>query len=125
MERSKEEWGSKLLFAAKCLLISYLLTGVLLVVLSFFVYKMGLGEKVVTMIITAIYVIATFIAGYLAGKKLQNKKFLWGLALGCAYFFVLLLLSLLVRDGGEGGQIDFWSTWMLCAAGGMLGGMLS
>jgi putative membrane protein (TIGR04086 family) len=125
MERSKEEWGSKLLFAAKCLLISYLLTGVLLVVLSFFVYKMGLGEKVVTMIITAIYVIATFIAGYLAGKKLQNKKFLWGLALGCAYFFVLLLLSLLVRDGGEGGQIDFWSTWMLCAAGGMLGGTLS
>ncbi len=125
MEQKSGESGLPLLFLLKTLLFSYILTGILLALLAFLLYKMGLGEKTVAVAIIVIYVAATFFGGFLAGKKLKNRKFLWGLLLGAAYFLVLAALSL--SAGAEGLQMgnSFLTTLVLCAGGGMLGGMLS
>lgn len=114
-----------MIFLLKCLLLSYLLTAVLLLLLAFLLYQLGLSEKVVSVAIILIYVAATLSAGFVAGKRLQTRKFLWGLLLGVAYFLLLTVVSLTVgASPGESGT-SFLTTFILCAGGGMLGGMLS
>lgn len=125
MERGTVEKDIPVLFLLKSLLFSYILTAAFLLLLAFLLYKLGLTEKVVSIAIIVIYVIATFFAGFVTGKKMQSRKFLWGLLMGGLYFLVLLVVSLLVNGNvGELGN-SFFTTMILCAAGGMLGGMLS
>jgi len=125
MERGKTSENVPFLFLGKSLLISYIVTMLLLLLLTFLVYKAGFTQKMVSVAVIAIYVTATFCAGFLVGKKMQNRKFLWGLLMGVVYFLILLLMSVLVnRDtGGVGNSVA--TTFFLCAGGGMLGGMLS
>lgn len=124
MEKGNVEQRVPILFLLKCLLFSYILTAALLLLLAFLLYKLGLTEQIVTVAIISIYVIATFFAGFFVGKRMQNKKFMWGLLIGIVYFLILLLVSLIVNSSpGEIGN-SFGTTLILCAAGGMLGGML-
>lgn len=125
MEQKGREERIPVLFLMKCLLISYIMTAVLLAVLAFLLYKMGLGEKAVSAAIIVIYVAATFFGGFLAGKRTQNRRFLSGLIVGAAYFGILTIVSLCFgQDGFQAGK-SFFTTLVLCAGGGMLGGMLS
>ena len=122
---TREEGGIPLFFLMKSLLFSYILTAGLLLLLAFFLYKFNLTEKPVTIAIIVIYILATFFAGFVTGKRMQNKKFLWGLVMGAAYFVVLALVSLAVKQSPETLGQSFFTTMALCAGGGMLGGMLS
>lgn len=125
MEQTTNQGDIPILFLLKTLLFSYILTGALLALLAFLLYKVGLTESVVSIVIIAIYVASTFFAGFVAGKRLKNRKFLWGLLMGSAYFLVLLGISMIL--GEPAGQLgdSVITTLVLCTAGGMLGGMLS
>lgn len=127
MERMnrKGTGNADILFLLKCLLLSYLLTGACLMLLALLLYKLRLSEQIVSIAIIVIYVAAVFLAGFLAGKRMKNRKFLWGLALGLAYFVVMVLVSLAVNHSLNGLDTHFFTTLVLCGAGGMLGGMLS
>ncbi|MDE6674756.1 MAG: TIGR04086 family membrane protein, partial [Acetatifactor sp.] len=85
------------LFLLKSLLFSYILTGSLLLLLALLLYKADLSQKVVSICIIVIYVLATFFAGFITGRKLKNRKFLWGALMGAAYFLVLVVISLAVN----------------------------
>ena len=122
MERVSTPKKIPVIFLLKCLLFSYILTAALLLLLAFLLYKAGLTEKIVSIAIIAIYVGATFFAGLLAGK---SRRFLWGLLMGSAYFLVLVLVSLAVNHSVGEFTDSFLTTLVLCAAGGMLGGMMS
>ena len=111
------------LFLLKCLLFSYILTAALLMLLALLLYKVGLPEGIVSIVISAIYVAATFAAGFVAGRKLKTRKFLWGMLMGIAYFLVLAVISLMINQSVEGLGNSFLTTLTLCAAGGTLGGM--
>lgn len=113
------------MFFMKVLLFQYILTGLLLALLAFLLYKMGLGENIVSIAIIVIYVVATVFGGWMTGKKMESRRFLWGLLMGCAYFLLLTIISFVA--GGDNLQVSnsFWTTLILCAGGGMLGGMLS
>lgn len=121
----KLTFSSRLTFVLKSLLISYLLTAGLLLLLALFLYKFSLTEKIVSLCITGIYILVTFLAGFLAGKREGSKKFLWGLMMGCLYFIILTLVSLIVNHGMGELSSGFFTTLVLCAGSGMLGGMLS
>ena len=121
----KLTFSSRLTFVLKSLLISYLLTAGLLLLLALFLYKFSLTEKIVSPCITGIYILVTFLAGFLAGKREGSKKFLWGLMMGCLYFIILTLVSLIVNHGMGELSPGFFTTLVLCAGSGMLGGMLS
>lgn len=107
----------------KFLLLSYILTAILLLVLAFLLYRFQIGGKAVALGVILIYLLSTFLGGFLAGKKAKSRKYLWGLALGGAYFLILAAISLLTgcADGGVG----FLTALLLCLGGGMLGGMVS
>lgn len=117
--------GIPVVFLLKSLLFSYILTGVMLALLAFLLYKLGLGEKTVSVAIIVIYVAATLFGGFVAGKRMGSRKFLWGLLMGSAYFLVLTAVSLCVGGAGIDVGTSFFTTLVLCAGGGMLGGMLS
>lgn len=121
----KLTFSSRLTFVLKSLLISYLLTAGLLLLLALFLYKFSLTEKIVSLCITGIYILVTFLAGFLAGKREGSRKFLWGLLMGCLYFIILTLVSLIVNHGMGDLSSGFFTTLVLCAGSGMLGGMLS
>lgn len=117
--------SSRLTFIMKCLLISYLITTGLLLFLALMLYRFNLSEKIVSICIIAIYIIVTFLAGFLTGKREGNKKFLWGLLMGTLYFAILIVISLIVNHGMNEVSGDFFTVLVLCAGSGMLGGMLS
>lgn len=121
----KLTFSSRLTFILKSLLISYLLTAGLLLLLALFLYKFSLTEKIVSLCITGIYILVTFLAGFLAGKREGARKFLWGLLMGCLYFIILTLVSLIVNHGMGDLSSGYFTTLVLCATSGMLGGMLS
>lgn len=124
MERTSNERKLPIIYLLKGLFFAYILTGALLALLSFLLYKMNLGEKPVAIGIIVIYVAATFFAGFLAGKRMKSRRFLWGLLEGAAYFLILALLSLLTGGETLAPGRSFFTTLALCAGGGMLGGML-
>lgn len=124
MEQNPRTEGIPVGFLVKSLLFSYILTALLLAVLSFALYKLGLDEKTVSIAIIAIYVAGTFFGGFVTGKRMGSRKFLWGLLMGTLYFLVLAVVSLCVGKGSIELGSSFFTTLMLCAGGGMLGGML-
>ena len=65
--------STRITFILKCLLISYLLTTGLLLLLALLLYRFGLSEKVVSICIIGIYIIVTFLAGFLNGKGARNS----------------------------------------------------
>ncbi len=121
----RDTQDKKFLSALLILVLSYVLTACLLLLLAFILYKFRISESIVNIAVIVIYISVTFAAGFIAGKYYKVKKFLWGLVLGSVYFLILVLVSLIggVSDAviGSGGV----TTWILCAGGGMLGGMLS
>ena len=121
----KEIYMEKVIFIIKCMLGAYVLTAGLLLLLAFMLYRFGLSEKVVSICIIAVYIIVTFLAGLLAGKREGQKKFLWGLLMGALYFGILVAVSLVVNRGLEDVAGNMMTVFFLCAGSGMLGGMVS
>ncbi|MCI9338313.1 MAG: TIGR04086 family membrane protein [Lachnospiraceae bacterium] len=125
MNRNRGTGEVPVAFLLKSLLFSYILTGMLLAILAFMLYKFGLGERAVSIAIIVIYVTATLLSGFVAGKRMKSRRFLWGLVMGCAYFLILAVVSLIAGKGDVQVGSSFFTTLALCAGGGMLGGMLS
>ena len=117
--------SGKIIFVMKCMFTAYLLTAGLLLLLALMLYRFGLSEKVVSICIIVIYIAVTFLAGFIAGKKTGEKKFLWGLARGCIYFLILTAVSVVVNKGMAEDMGNLLTVFMLCGGSGMLGGMLS
>lgn len=71
------------------------------------------------------YAASCFAGGMYCGKKAEKRKFIWGLLVGVVYFLILFLISCM---GETAGALDFTKgalAFVLCAAGGMFGGMLA
>lgn len=115
----------KVIWWIKSLLASYIVTGVLLLVLTFFMYKFELNEKIVSAAIVGIYVVSTLIGGMIIGKLTKSKRYLWGMVLGILYFVLLLLITLGVYRTLNGDSVSIVTSLILCAGGGMTGGMIS
>ena len=109
----------------KSLLGAYIVTGIMLLVLTVLLYKVGLSEENVNAGIILIYVISTFAGGFVIGKMTGTRKFLWGLLTGILYFVLLLLISLGVYHSLQSEPVSLLTTFLLCAGGGMLGGMIA
>lgn len=109
----------------KALLCAYVVTGIMLLILTVLLYKAGLSEENVNAGIILTYVISTFAGGFVIGKLARVKKFLWGLLTGALYFVLLLLISLGVYHTLQAEIVNLLTTFLLCAGGGMLGGMVS
>ena len=73
----------------------------------------------------SIYVVSTLIGGMIIGKLTKSKRYLWGMVLGIIYFVLLLLITLGVYRTLNGDSVSIVTSLILCAGGGMTGGMIS
>lgn len=103
----------------------FVVSGILLLILAAVLYKAEPSESVVKIGIVAIYIIAGFLGGLLMGKLMREQKFLWGLAAGVIYFVILFVASAVVKRGFDMELAKVITTFILCAASGMAGGMVS
>ncbi len=122
MERTGKN-NTTALSILKILLFMYIITGVLLLVLTLLLSKLQLSESAVSIGIVVIYVISGFVGGLLAGKKMKSRKFLWGMLMGAAYFLILVIGSVVFHKGMDMEASRFATTLVLCIASGMVGGM--
>ena len=102
-----------------------MVTGIMLLILSAMLYKMQLSESVVSIGIVLIYVISGLLGGFLSGKVMKRKRFVWGMAMGACYFLILALGSIVFHRGINMEMSRFATTLILCTASGMIGGMAS
>lgn len=109
----------------KSLLFSYALTGVSLLLLAFLLFTFDLGETAVDAGIIVVYVFACFMGGFMAGRMVRKDKYLWGVATGIAYYFLLLVVSFAAKGKWDMSVAHVVTTFFMCLGGGTLGGMLS
>lgn len=102
-----------------------IVSGLLLLLLAFILYKAEPGEPVVRIGIVAVYLIAGVTGGILAGKMMREQKFLWGFAAGVIYFVLLFVFSAVMKGGISMEPVKLATTLVLCGASGMAGGMIS
>lgn len=107
------------------LLVAYIVTGIMLMVLALLLYKLQLSKSIIDAGIIVTYVLTCFLAGNLTGRKKKQKRFFWGLLMGVSYFLILMVISIIVNQSVGMIGDSFFTTLILCAGGGMLGGMLS
>jgi len=107
------------------LLLAYLITIGGLLLLAFLLYKIPLADSAVNIGIIIIYIISTFLAAFICGRKMKQKKFIWGFLLGIAYFAVLFIISLITRQSLDTLNNNIITAFLICAASGTLGGMLA
>jgi len=121
----KNKMVQKIMWMLKSLLASYIVTGVLLLLLTFLVYRFQLDEQIVVAGIVLIYVASTFIGGLILGKLAKKRRFLWGSILGSLYFLLLFVISYGVYREFNTNGVNAITTAVLCVGGGMSGGMVS
>lgn len=109
----------------KALLASYMVTGVLLVLLAAMLFWQNLDESKVSFGIKAIYFISTFSGGLIMGKIAGQRRYLWGIFVGICYFLLLALISFGIYRTFQGSAVNIFMTCLLCVGGGMAGGMVS
>lgn len=117
--------ASKPVQMMKALLLSYAVTGVLLLGLAFLLYKFGLGESQVNLGIMVIYILSCLAGGFYMGRKGKTRRFLWGIGLGAGYALLLMAVTYLTERPSGGDLTEILLMFFICIMGGALGGMLS
>jgi len=111
------------------LLVMYTISGILLLILALLLYNFELSEETVRIGVIVIYITSGFAGGFLVGRWMQDKKYLWGLMAGGIYYLLLFVLSFGIKQGmGEAVSWDLvrmLTTLVLCAVSSMAGGMIS
>lgn len=117
--------NSKVVVILRDLLISYIITGLLLLILAFLMLKTDLSGGILNGGILITYILSSFAGGFLLGKSSEQRRFLWGLVMGGLYFVTLILISILAGSvmGMEAGRVA--TVMAICLFSGMLGGMIS
>lgn len=115
----------KILSLAKVLFVTYLFSALLLIILAFGLYKFGLSSNKLELGIMAIYGLSGFFGGFVSGKIVDAKKYLWGILMGICYFAVLFLISVALNKGLDLNYKNVLIQFALCTGCGMLGGMLA
>ncbi|MBQ7934494.1 MAG: TIGR04086 family membrane protein [Lachnospiraceae bacterium] len=119
------EQKNNIFYLFRCLILSYIITFLILAVLALLLYKLSLGKGILSGILIVLYVAVNMLSGVLAGRHMKEKRYMWGLAVGSMYFAVLLLLTWFVPSVQFSLNSTLITTFLLCAGGGMLGGMVS
>lgn len=113
------------LWISKALVFATVFTLLVLLITALLMYKADLSMNTAGYVLMLAYIGAPFLGALYLGKKVVEKRYLWGFVFGICYFLLFLVLSLSM-GGVE--QLN-WSAevrvLLMALAGGVLGGMLS
>lgn len=109
----------------KEILLEMMISAVLLACVSFVVLRMTPGVAVTKALILGIYGVSTFVGGYIIGKVMTKKKFIWGAISGIVYFAIIAVVAFIVKGGIDAGTVGIISGFVVSVAAGTAGGMIS
>ena len=92
---------------------------------AFAMLKGNLSASVEKIGLIVMSVMACFVGGFLCGKKNIKKRYLWGLGVGVLYCLFFGVIRVGMGQAFVTDTTAFFTMMLYCAAGGMLGGMLS
>ena len=91
----------KILNMIKTIAVIYVITAIILLGLSFGLYKFNLSEWQIKAGIIITYIISSAVGGFMIGSRQKNKRLLWGALTGFLYFMILALISFIVGNVDE------------------------
>lgn len=109
----------------KCIICSYLISTVLLLLLALMVYKFDLDENKAYAGINITYILSSLTGGFIIGKVKKERKYMWGAVCALLYFAILILVSLAVNQSVITGVQGILTTGAICMGAGAIGGMLA
>lgn len=112
---------SKILNVIKILVVTYLLTGVMLLLLALGLYKFNLSNWQITAGIVVTYALSAFLGGYALARKEKTRRLLWGMAFGVVYFAILAMASLVMNKGLAMDQGAALRAVLICVGAGAIG----
>ena len=111
-------------FFVRISMITIALSIILLLVLAGLMYSVHLSQNQISFGVFFIYIISCFFGGFLTGKKLKVRRFLWGLCFGIGYFLILFLFSIVLGSNITENLSHILSVLLACAVSGMVGGII-
>lgn len=108
----------------KSILVAYILTAVVLLVLSFIMYKCKMSMAGANGGILFTYVISCLVGGFLFSGGLEEKRYLGGGLLGLVYFAVVYCVSAVWNQSVAAQMSGMLTAFLVCIFSGMLGGMI-
>ena len=117
--------ATKIWHLVRALILAYVLSILMMLLLTFLMYRFRLPESQITLGIYAVYILSCLSGGILAGKSMKTRRFFWGLLTGLLYFGVLFGMSFLQEQSITSEWPQILTVMGICAASGMAGGMIS
>ena len=106
--------------------VTALLVSVVLILLdAALMLKLKITDSSLKIIACVTYLIANFCGGFVSGKFGKKSKFIWGTLTGAMYFLIVFIVSLIVPDGDVSNPLSVMACFVICAAAGCVGGMIS
>lgn len=121
---STKKFFSSILVILKTLLISIPLTLVFLLILTFLSFKNHMSSESIKVGLIIIYVINSFISGYIAGKISKIRRFLYGAIASLSLYIILLTAATIISGSFPSLSIHILPI-IIFTVGGTIGGMFS
>lgn len=97
----------------------------ILLILAFVLLKLQPDTEKIELGVMLVYGVSCFFGGWYSGRKMGRRKYLWGLAVGALYFALLFAVSGMSDRTVQPELLHSLTAFVLCAVGGMLGGMVA
>lgn len=109
---------------AKSVFVSYVITAVVLLVLSFIMYKFKISVAGANGGILFTYVISCLVGGFIFSGGIGEKRYLGGGLMGGMYFVVAYCVSAVWNRSLAEQMPGMLTAFLVCVFSGMLGGMI-
>ncbi|MCD8370363.1 MAG: TIGR04086 family membrane protein [Clostridiales bacterium] len=109
----------------RSLLLSYLLSGILILATALILYRLEWKEGQVSTAVYIVYTLACLAGGFACGRAVKERRFFWGLAAGLLYFLVLLLVSCVLNHDCPPELEGMLPVCACCVGGSIVGAIFS
>lgn len=113
------------LWISKAVVFASIFTLLILLVTALLMYKADLSMDTAGYLLILAYIGAPFLGALYLGKKVVEKRYLWGLLVGVCYFLLFLMFSLFMGGVEQLNWAAEVRVLLMALAGGVFGGMLS
>jgi putative membrane protein (TIGR04086 family) len=106
----------------KSVAFGYIVTVIMLSVMALLMYKFDLSSNFVNLGVIITLVVSTFLSGNISAKTIKSRRGVYGAISGIAYFIILLVLSILIKDTSVLSE-ETATIFIMCFGSGTLGGI--
>lgn len=114
----------RLISVLKVALAAVLVSLILLLVMAFVAWKLSLKESQLSLLVTLVYVIGSFVSGFGMARLMKGKRLMYGVLAGFTYFAIVLLAGIVINKGFDMGVKLLIGNFAICASAGGIGGAL-